>query len=167
MKVLWFSNNAAAGETSKSKGTGSWLAPLNLALQERIEMHVAYHHPYKKAPYLIGKTMYYPIYTGNIIWEKVKNKYLHQVYDEKFINQYLEIIDKISPDIIHIHGTELPYAAICGKVNIPVVVSIQGNITVILHKFISGLGDKYLSCRKFPKNLQQFLFQRFVLKYHL
>lgn len=159
MKVLWFSNNAAAGNPSKSKGTGSWLAPLDVALQEQVELSVAFHYPYKKEPYKVGKTNYYSIYTGNIIVGKIKDKFLHTANDEEYLDQYLDIVKKVQPDIIHIHGTELPYAAICGKVNVPVVVSIQGNISVYYLKFKSGLGDKYINTRKISLNPQDILFQ--------
>lgn len=158
MKVLWFSNNPANGVIGSIKGTGSWLAPLDLDLQQNVELSVAFHFPYKKESYKVGKTIYFPIYTGNIVINKLKEKFLHKAYDDEYLNQYLNIIRIVKPDIIHIHGTELPYAAIIGKVNIPIVISIQGNINVIFIKFKCGLGDKYINESHFSLSPTNILF---------
>ena len=140
MKVLWFSNNPALGidylyNKSKIKGTGGWLYALNDAIQHDLELSVVFHHPYKVDNFKYKNTSYFPIYTGNIILENIKNRFLGKVYDDDFLEDYLKIVNKVKPDIIHIHGTENHFLCILDKVEIPIVISVQGNLTVYSHKF--------------------------------
>lgn len=166
MKVLWFSNTPANGVSDKSKGTGSWLVPLNVAIQEFVDLHITYPYPYKKMAYKNEKTSYYPLYTGNILISKLKELYLNEVHDETFLEQYLTIVNHVQPDIIHIHGTEYPFACLIPYVNVPVIVSIQGNITVYYNKYKSGLGDKYIHTQKWTTNLKNlFLSSNFYKNY--
>ncbi len=165
MKVLWFSNTPAMGEeylnkTSKIKGTGGWMYSLNKALQHKVELAIAFHYPYNKQYFEYQQTSFYPIYTGNIIIENIKKRIIGGVYDEDFLVQYLRVIDLVKPDIIHIHGTENSFLCILGKTEIPVVLSIQGNLTVYIHKFLSGFHGKYLSKKSGNISLKTFFFGR-------
>lgn len=167
MKVLWFSNTPANGfVNTKSKGTGSWLVPLNKEVQELVELHIAFPYPYKIKDFQNEKTFYHPIYTGNIVVGKLKDKFLNKVYDQEFLPRYLEIINQVNPDIIHIHGSEHPFACIVPHVQVPIVLSVQGNITVFFNKFKSGLGDKYININKRKSKLiDQFFSTNFYHNY--
>ena len=74
---------------------------------------------------------------GNIIAENIKKRFL-RIKRRDFTNDFLKVIEMVKPDIIHIHGTENTFHTILGKVNIPVVISIQGNPSVYSYKFRSG-----------------------------
>ena len=137
MKVLWFSNSPAAAYEDKLKGTGGWMVELDKAIQKNVELHVAYLYPYKQMPFKNGETTYYPIYSGNIIAENIKKRFL-RIKRRDFTNDFLKVIEMVKPDIIHIHGTENTFHTILGKVNMPVVISIQGNPSVIAYKYRSG-----------------------------
>ena len=157
MKVLWFCNTSAAGEEFlHANGVGGgWLKSLDKQLQEYVDLHIAFYYPYQLNPFNYGKTSYYPIYAGNIIWNTFKKHFIVSEKDEQDFCKYSEIIEQVKPDIIHIHGTENPFGCIIGKVKIPVVVSIQGNITVYHHKFFAGIEKKYLSMKVTAKSLKQ------------
>lgn len=142
MKVLWFSNSPAAAYSDITKGTGGWMVALDCALQSHVELHVAYLYPYKQMPFKNRETTYYPIYSGNIIAENLKKRFLRNTRRD-FTNDYLKVIEMVKPDIIHIHGTENTFHTILGKVNIPVVISIQGNPSVIAYKYRSGFWGKF------------------------
>jgi len=149
MNILWFSNTPALGQEylnlkNQIKGTGGWMHSLNKAIQHNVELYVVFHYPYNIQPFNYQQTKYYPIYTGNIILENLKKRFLGKIYDKDFLKQYLEVIKEVKPDIIHIHGTENSFLCIIGKTDIPVVVSIQGNLTVYYHKFNSGFHGEYL-----------------------
>jgi glycosyltransferase involved in cell wall biosynthesis len=152
MNVLWFSNTPANSSeyfNQSLKGTGGWLKALDRRLQTDVDLHIAFYHDENIKPFEYGKTKYYPIYKGK---DSLIKSYYHGVtgkiiYDED-VSKYLNIINKINPDIIHIHGTENPFGYIIERVNIPVVISIQGNITVYHHKYMSGFGKKYLDTTK-------------------
>jgi glycosyltransferase involved in cell wall biosynthesis len=149
MKVLWFSNTPALGSeylniNSAIKGTGGWIHALNKAIQEEVKLSVAFHYPYAVPKFTFYKTDYHPIYTGNIIIQNFKKRFLGKVYDQDFLENYLKIIEEVKPDVIHIHGTENSFLCILEKTRIPIVISIQGNLNAIHHKFISGFHGKYL-----------------------
>lgn len=149
MKVLWLSNTPALGieylnKDAKIKGSGGWMYALNTILQDEVELSVAFHYPYKKVNFFYQKTHYFPIFTGNIVIENLKKRFLTKVYDEDFSKEYLKIIQEVKPDIIHIHGTENSFLCILTKVDVPVVISIQGNLNVVHHKFKAGFHGKYL-----------------------
>lgn len=154
LKVLWFSNNPAAGmeflsRNSKIKSTGGWLSALNYCLRDKLELYIAFHYPYKISDFHYNNTHYLPIFTGNIYINLLKKRISNSVVCDKYLEKYVSIINKYKPDIIHIHGTENLFLSIQDHVKIPVIVSIQGNITVYNHKFFSGFHGKYLNVKKY------------------
>lgn len=159
MKVLWFSNSPAGAYSDTTTGTGGWIVALDKALQERVELHVAYIYPYEQSAFLNGKTNYHPIYSGNIIIEKIKHR-LSPRYHKKLVNDYLRIINEVKPDIIHIHGSENDFHSIAGKTNIPIVLSVQGNPTVIAHKYRMGYYGRYIRTKTSPLTFSTMLLGR-------
>jgi len=145
MKVLWFSNTPANSEAFLNNRLtgGGWLKSLDLAIQAKVELHIAFYFPKLSEPFTFLNTTYYPISHPNWKLKAVINTLRPSFTDTEDLQQYLEIINKVQPDIIHIHGTENPFGCIIPQVNAPVVVSIQGNITVYQHKFFAGLGKGY------------------------
>lgn len=165
IKVLYFSNTPALGrdyisKEAKIRGTGGWMYSLNEAIQDEVDLSLAFHYPYNKVNFKYQKTQYYPIYTGNIIVENLKKRFLGNVYDTDFLDQYLRIIDTVKPDIIHIHGTENAFLCILGKVNVPVVISIQGNLTVIQHKYLAGYYGNFIKQKNDRITLKSLVFGR-------
>jgi len=152
MKVLWFSNSPAAGSASEIRGTGGWLASLDRCIQNSIDLHVVYTYPYRREPYRAGNTHYYPMYSGNILFEGIKRRFLPS-YHHFLTEQYLGIIRVIKPDLIHIHGTENDFCTILDKTAVPVIVSIQGDPTVYAHKYNSGFHGKFLRLKTSPLSL--------------
>jgi len=150
LKVLWFSNTPANGAkvlNLKVPG-GGWIQSLDKELQKIVELHIAFHYPKSSKPYKHGNSFYYPITPRNWKLEMLKNILANKVYDKDYKNYYLNLINQIKPDIIHIHGTENPFACIIGEVHIPVVVSVQGVANVIAHKYLNGFPFKYLKVRR-------------------
>ena len=147
MRVLWFTNTPSlAAEVLKDKGNiGGWIASLEkeVAKVDDIELGVAFHYgvPVKKQ-FTIGKTKYfsipYPILSkGNK--KGIMSRWKHKIEPISIVNYYLEVIEQFKPDIIHIFGTENAYGLIIDKVNVPVVIQIQGNLSVYEKKWFSGL----------------------------
>lgn len=163
MKVLWFSNTPAMGinflnKDSQIKGTGGWIYSLNKVVESKVELSIAFHFPYKRTKFKYGETVYYPIFTGNIIIQNLKKRFLGSVYDDEFLNQYLNVIEEVKPDIIHIHGTENSFLCLLGLINIPIVISIQGNLNVVHHRFLMGFNGQYLNYRNFELSINSLLF---------
>lgn len=146
MKVLWFANtpcNANEHFNSKLKGTGGWLKALDQNLSDKVDLHIAFYHPNAKKSFTYNDTDYYPICTNkNSAFKRYWDKLRGKVTFKEDLHKYIEVIDQVQPDIIHIHGTEEAFAYLITEVNIPVVVSIQGNLTVYKHKYYSGILKK-------------------------
>ena len=159
MKVLWFSNSSAAAYEEKIKGTGGWMEALDTALQTKVELHVASLYPSRQEVFVNGRTCYHPIYSGNIILKSIKQR-LRLQKKKDYLKQYLDIVEQVKPDIIHIHGTENSFHQIIDKIDIPVVVSIQGNLTVYAHKFFSGFHGKYLGTKTSKLNVKSLFLGR-------
>lgn len=150
MKILWFSNTPASGaEYLKSGGLGGgWLSSLDKALSSDIELSVAFYYPKYIEPFVYHGVSYYPICKPDWRFQYLKNKVLNAFVDREDLNEYMKIVDEVQPDLIHIHGTENPFAIIIENVKVPVVVSIQGNITVYYHMFKRGIESGYLYIKK-------------------
>lgn len=123
--------------------TGSWLRAINLLIekQEDIELAIAFYDRENNKPTVVGNTKYYPINDtfNNSKIKRLFNRYLHKILFEEDLQKYLEIINDFSPDVIHVHGSEAPFGIIAKHTNIPVVLSIQGNLTVYNWKYFSGI----------------------------
>ena len=143
MKVLWFSNSPAGAYEDKVKGTGGWMVSLDKAIRNQVELHVAYLYPYKQASFQNGQTTYHPIYSGNILLKRFLGN-----YKKNFLADYLRVINDVKPDIIHIHGSENTFHSILDYVDIPVVLSVQGNLTVYAQKYLSGFHGQYLNFKR-------------------
>jgi glycosyltransferase involved in cell wall biosynthesis len=163
MKVLWFSNTRANADeyfNKNLKGSGGWLKALDQELQNEVDLHVAFDNGCDNTKvFKYQNTTYYPIQTHKSKYHKYWSKLNHKVFDNELLDKYLDIINFIKPDIIHIHGTENPYGCIVQHTKVPVVVSIQGILSVILKFFFAGFDKSFLNVKsKRKSNLKKFLF---------
>lgn len=145
MKVLWFSNSPASGaEYLKSGGFGGgWVSALDRLLVKEVELHIAFYYPKYAEPFIYQNVHYHPICNSNWKWNMVKRMFIDAQIDKEDLLVYQKIIDEVQPDIIHILGTENSFGIIAEHTAVPVVCSIQGNLTVYKHKFFSGIAPEY------------------------
>lgn len=141
MKVLWITNilfpEAAAQLTGNKelKSSGGWMlgAAKGLLEQGNIDLYVAtVSSQVNTLTKLQGKSIIYfviPLGKGNLRENKEYNTYWQKINSE------------VSPDIVHIHGTEYShgyaYMLACGCDN--VVVSIQGLKSAICDYYHYGI----------------------------
>ena len=159
MKVLWFSNSPAAAYEQTIKGTGGWMATLDKAMQDKVELHVAFFYPYKQSPFKSGATTYHPIYTGNILLSALKRR-VGLDTGRSFLNDCLQVIEQVKPDIIHIHGSENSFIEVAQYTDTPLALSIQGNLSVYAHKFLCGFHGEFLNVKRGKLTLKSFLLGR-------
>ncbi len=117
---------------------------LDKGLQDKIELHIVFHYARPKEPYQNGNSWYYPISKGNFYWNLAKNLLWLAEDKRNYQSLYVQYVERIKPDLIHIHGTENPYICLLSKTEVPVVVSIQGNMTVYHHKYLAGIEWRYI-----------------------
>ncbi len=142
MKVLWFSNTPCLAEDYLHNKTmnGGFLKSLEKAMQDNVDLYIAFYYGKPITPFQYGKTHYLPIFRNtNSILYKFRTRVLGHLEPVQDINKFKEIINKVNPDVIHFHGTEGPFGIVQSISDKPSVVSIQGNITVYTLKFFSGI----------------------------
>jgi glycosyltransferase involved in cell wall biosynthesis len=168
MKVLWFSNTPANATQFLKDGlvSGGWLKSLDIALAAKIELHIAFYYPKRNDSFKYLNTTYHPIGRKNWKLKALTGIFWEKLIDQQDLPKYLKIINLVEPDIIHIHGTENPFSCIIPNTNIPVVVSIQGCVTVINHKFCSGFTKSNLlvSYLNFGKSIWQYIQQKSFIR---
>ncbi|NDC31003.1 MAG: glycosyltransferase [Bacteroidetes bacterium] len=166
MKILWFTNTPANGIEYLGKelsGTGGWLQSLDREIQNSVELFVVYHGG-NNMSFTNRKTKYISVSHKVSIWSKIFSR--SRLKSQSFLlEKYLSIIEKVNPDLIHIHGTENHFGIIIKHVKCPIVVSMQGIVNVYEHKFFSGLERKYI--RFGDKFFNEFNWLRSLLNYEI
>jgi len=146
MRVLWFTTSPSLAEHKEvsSNITGGWIKSEEKALKfyhPDIQLGVVFPSKKNSDPYEIENTQYFPI-------RKSRPSKFHKVLFRSNIRksvvesqkrQYLEIIRDFQPDLIHIHGTENNFGVVVAGTSIPVVLSVQGIVSVCAHKYFSGI----------------------------
>ena len=163
MKVLWFTNTPSlAEERLSNKPTGGgWIKSLESRLkkQKGIKLGIVFYYPKKIHFFEFNKTKYYPVYTntgGKI--KKLITRIKGSIEPKEDVQKFLQIISDFKPDIIHIHGTEGPFGLIQEKIkNIPIVISIQGNILVCKYKWYSGITKAHV--KKYSNSIDKLLYR--------
>tara|TARA_R110000765_G_scaffold203824_9_gene308920 strand:- start:466 stop:1731 length:1266 start_codon:yes stop_codon:yes gene_type:complete len=138
IRVLWVVNElfpevAEKLELEKTY-VGGWVNGLaeNIKNNEFIELHVATAYPLKKV---------HQFYTGKINFHVLPTKGNNKSYDKGLEEQWIKIIPKIRPDVIHIHGTEYAHglALMNAYPKNKYVVSIQGLVSVCTRYYLANL----------------------------
>ncbi len=168
MKILWFSNSPANGIRyfDHESVKGGWLQSLDELIQDKIELHVAFYYPGHFSSFTYGKTTYHPISRKSWKMLSVKATLFNKIVHKEDLDIYTAIIQKVQPDLIHIHGTENPFGYLQQEVDLPVVFSIQGIINVYLHKYSVAFEDKYLNTnsKTIKDGLKHYLFNENFLQ---
>ncbi len=145
MKVLWFTNTPS-GASEKIHPTlyiGGWLSSVEeqLVKNKHIEMSVCFYWNREIEPFRYKQTMYYPIYRNgeHSHLGRFINRVTHRNKDSADLEKLVAVINLVSPDLIHVHGTEKNYGLVQRLTDIPVVVSVQGILLPYTCKFFSGI----------------------------
>jgi glycosyltransferase involved in cell wall biosynthesis len=145
MRVLWFANTPglSAGHLKVSQAAGGWISALQRAVEAAPECQLGFvfYTGQAMAPFEYGKTWYYPVQPlGSSKGKRLTNRIAGRAETDENLSAFLQAVEQFKPDIIHVHGTEFPFGLILREVRkIPVVVSIQGNLTVYREKYFAGL----------------------------
>lgn len=127
MRVLWFSVTPSMFVPhSNGHNGGGWIASLEHLLhgEKSIHLGVAFNYPDSGFRHERNGVVYYPI-------PQIKRPILGKIFaktnsEETKVACYLKIIEDFKPDLIQIFGSENDFGLICGKVDVPVVIHIQG-----------------------------------------
>ena len=134
MKVLWCTQSMPGFKPDAGYYNGcGWISALldEFHSIDNIELGVAFYFDKLIDPIVYGGVTFFPILqkkvgvTGKIktffgdysCWKSEDNKHLVQLHS---------VIERFSPDVIHVWGTETDMGLIAREIDIPVVVHLQG-----------------------------------------
>ena len=130
MKVLWFEITKPSNYDNQKTFLGGWQDSLETLLktQKDIDLHVSFVSKPESEGIRVDGVTYWPLcYKYNVL-SKIKRLFTWEVEKNLCINECKRVVETVKPDIIHVFGTEYPFAFISQYTTIPVVVHIQGCI---------------------------------------
>ena len=151
MKVLWFANTPCGAEeylTGRKIRSGGWLYALceQLRLQPDVELHVAFFWGKALPAFCYNGVMYHPVLRDGAatVWGRYVNRVRGQFSDaddKRELERCKQIVREVSPDIVHVHGSEELFGLVANNddVHAPVVLSIQGLLSAYKVKYYSGI----------------------------
>ncbi len=160
IRVLWFANtpSLASRKLGMTSYLGGWISSLEkeIAGLPEIELALAFPHSGERQTFFsMGATRYFPIpmETAERKFRDFAARWRHQIEPVREIDHYREVVDEFKPDLIHIFGSERSFGLIAKHCKVPIIMQIQGNLTVYYDKWFSGISysDVLRYCNK--KNL--------------
>lgn len=162
IKVLWFTNVDVSPEQIRgglNNDARGWMTTLAAEISSEVDLHIASISVRKKPN---AKNEFYNSYY--LTPKNVKVRVLMRIlwgYKNVEGNMYgdmLNLVDNVKPDIVHIHGSEkqfiklVPYLK---NIGIPVLVSIQGMVSVIAKKFTAGYSESFIRTYFYEKGFKR------------
>lgn len=150
MRVLWFTNTPSLASSLLNHSTiaGGWMDSLEKRISERndVELVVAFQFEQRDAQKLAGEhSTYYIVPHKQSLFQKFSTRHFNLSHDNSDIKHYLRIIEDFKPDIIQVFGSENNFGLVAGMVNIPLIIHIQGILTVCELKWLmTGMTPGYL-----------------------
>jgi len=144
LRVLWFANTPGLSQHHLNKTSGGgWISSLQREVEglPDVKLGFVFYSDDQLEPFTGGNTHYYPVRKlGYSKKARLLNRITSKAEYEENLPHFLRIIKDFQPDIIHVHGTEFSFGLIVKHVHdIPIVISIQGNLTVYEKKYFSGM----------------------------
>lgn len=160
MRVLWFTNTASLASSLLNLPAigGGWIESLERRLHNvnNIELAVAFRHGEEKLhKFAEGNGVYYAIpQKRKSKVRQLLDRHLNNLNDNELIGHCLEIIEDYKPDVINIFGTEDCFGLISKRTPIPVIIHLQGILSIYEKKwFSSGITKWTLIKHSGVKNL--------------
>jgi glycosyltransferase involved in cell wall biosynthesis len=144
-RILWFSNTPGSGQhylDKKVYGEG-WISSLQTEVENNpaCKLGFAFYNDEDLEPFEFNRTSYFPVRrlasTKN---KRLLYRFIGKTEKDENVQNFLRIAERFEPDLIHIQGTENPFGLIQNHItHIPIVTSIQGNLTAYASKYFSGM----------------------------
>jgi glycosyltransferase involved in cell wall biosynthesis len=129
MRVLWFEVTTPSVYMSGGDPIGGWQDSLERIVRtiSDLELIIAFVSEKQSEIKVIGGVTYVPIYTRWSFLERKVKKYW-DLYVKKILPEARSIVEKYTPDLIQVFGTEWPFGQIAAYTDIPVIIHIMGAI---------------------------------------
>jgi glycosyltransferase involved in cell wall biosynthesis len=147
MRVLWFTNSPSLAGEILSPGSHvdrGWIGALERKVRECADVTLAVAFPWTepqvKELIFDGRTYYAlarPDHKGK--FARWRERLAHSVEMLERPDSLLAAVSMFKPDIIQIFGTEDYYGLLIPRMQVPVVIHIQGNRTVYARRWFCGI----------------------------
>lgn len=148
MRVLWFTSVVPPAVSrhlgiAKIEGPASWVESLRQALCgcEGLDLAIASPCPTFFAPFTADGVSYYgmPVPATHTRIEEAVSAWRNSFRLPDMNEACEEVLRRFSPDLVHVHGTESPFGLVGPRIGTPVVISLQGLLTVCERFFFHGM----------------------------
>lgn len=149
MKVLWFTNTTSLYDQGKHHyHGGGWIESLEDLIRKRtgIELAVAFFHPTDYKNEIRNGVHYFPIlkrFSKRNPLRTIVNNWRGVIEQAEYRNSLMKIVKNFNPDVIHVFGTEGPFALIQEWTKKPVIVHLQGLINPIVNTYFPAGYSKW------------------------
>lgn len=141
MRVLWFVEKPLPAVTDRQGRPpihhGSWLDQLEVSLRHAPGLTLAVAAPTSWSdpplqPFVSEGVAYYGIGSNDAAnaYRRVAQRWRRLTSTDSSVDRCLQVLETFRPDLIHVHGTENPFGLLAGQSPTPVVISIQGILSV-------------------------------------
>ena len=141
MRVLWFADKPLPAVTRRQRRPSihhaSWQDQLEVALRDVPDLTLGVasvtpqgYAPYK--PFVSANAVYYGIGSGSDSngFGRVAARWQRVIRAKEDLECARRVIADFRPDLVHVHGTENGFGLLAGQSPTPVVISIQGLLSV-------------------------------------
>ncbi|WP_121357538.1 glycosyltransferase family 4 protein [Flavisolibacter nicotianae] len=142
-RVLWFTNTPSLAAEMLNLPTigGGWINSLEekIGAVAQIELGVAFRHGQGALQkFSKNRTTYFAIPDNTSKKKLLADRHRNRLDNESLVNYCVQIVNEYKPDVINIFGTEDAFGLLIDKVNVPVVIHLQGILSVYELKWFSG-----------------------------
>ena len=162
LKVLWFSN-VVLPEAAKVLGLpvflkAGWLEGYLAALRRSGEVFVTV----VTRSGAVSQTTEVPVEGVRHLLLPVRSTDVSAALTERAITEYRELVQNVSPDLIHYHGSEYHYGLLTAKghITVPAVLSIQGLMGEYEKAYFGGLSFCELLKSHTPREVYLYPYHR-------
>ena len=154
MRVLWFTSVTPPATASHlgmehSLGPASWVESLRQALATRSGLQLAIASPSSSplTPFTESGVSYYgiPLTQPSTQIGRVARRWRDAFVLEQESEAIEAVIHDFHPDLIHVHGTENPFGLVGSSCRVPVVISLQGLLTVYERFYFHGMTSREIA----------------------
>ncbi len=154
MRVLWFTLVMPPAVSTRlrldeSVGPASWVESMRHALSGRddLELAIASPCPTWFRPFSTDGVVYYPLPAPEARTRVggLASRWLSSFVLKDTGQACNHVMRDFEPDVVHVHGTENPFGLLAQAGPAPVVISLQGLLTVYQRFFFHGLSSREIA----------------------
>jgi len=154
VRVLWFTSVTPPAVTQhigmvERPGPASWVESLRRILVDNhdVDLAIASPTPVPFVPFTAGGVVYYgmPVVARSTPVGRAASSWLGSFILPDMIRVCARIVRDSRPDVIHVHGTENPFGLIAEYSETPVLVSLQGLLTVYQEFYFHGMTPREIT----------------------